>query len=143
MRRRPIRRRTAERAIELAFVAPQVIALRSLQMLAASNEPTARDYREWTLMGTEKAAAFGRSIAAMNAEWVRAALELPLALTREWSKWWLASWTAVSFAPRRHGGSGIERHWQRTLDRAFAAGLAPVHAAAVKNLRRLARSKRG
>jgi len=143
MPRRSIRRRSTSRALELALAAPQVIALRSLRTLAAWDRPTARDRREWALMTTEKADAFTRSIAAMNGQWLRAGFEWPVVLMREWWRWWLVPWTtAAGFAPPRRGRSAIERHWQRSAARAFDAGLAPVHATAVANLRRLGRAKR-
>ncbi|HEX9275870.1 MAG TPA: polyhydroxyalkanoate granule-associated phasin [Casimicrobiaceae bacterium] len=135
MRRSSTRRRSLRKATELALVAPQVVALRTFGALASGANPTARDRREWTRMGTEKTDAFAHSIAAMNAQWMRWGLELPFVLMREsWSAW-LAAWmTPFGRLPRNRA---LERHWRAAAARAFAGGLSPVHRAAVANLRRL------
>ncbi len=93
-------------------------------------------------MTTEKADAFTRSIAAMNEQWLRAGLEWPFVLMREWWNWWLAPWTTAAFARPRRGRSALEQHWHRSIGRAFDASLAPLHETALANLRRLSRAKR-
>jgi hypothetical protein len=128
MRRSPIRKRSLVKLTELALIAPQVIALRTLG---------AHDRREWTRMGTEKADAFARSIAAMNAQWMRASFALPFVVMSQAWQTWLAAWTAPLEWPSRN--RAIERHWQRAAARAFEHGLAPMHRTAVSNLRRLSR----
>ncbi len=134
------RSRSLVKATELAFAAPQVVALRSLQALASAGKPALRDRREWMRMGTEKADAFTRSLTAMNAQWMRAGFELPFVLMGPWWKLWLAAWTTVPGRPIRN--RALERHWQRTTWRAFDSALAPVHATAIANARRLSRAGR-
>jgi hypothetical protein len=128
MRRPPIRKRSLRKLTELALTAPQVVVLRTLGT---------HDRREWTRMGTEKVDVFSRSIAAMNAQWMRAAFELPFVLTSQSWQAWMTAWTApLTWSPRNRA---IERHWRRAAARAFDHGLVPVHRTAVANLRRLSR----
>jgi hypothetical protein len=108
-----------------------VIALRALGAHGA---------RERSRMAGEKADAFARSLSAMNAQWMRAAFELPLVLMRQTWQTWIGLWTApMRFPPRQRA---LERHWQRAAARAFDAGLAPVHRTAIANVRRLSRKKK-
>ncbi len=90
-------------------------------------------------MGTEKADAFTRSLAAVNAQWMRAGFELPFVLMGQWWKLWLAAWTTAPGRPIRN--RALEQHWQRAAWRAFDSALAPVHATAVANARRLGRAR--
>ena len=64
-RRKQHTQRLARQLTELAVAAPQVIAHRTLRMAAAGATPSARDRAEFMRMGTEKAAAFYHSWAAM------------------------------------------------------------------------------
>jgi hypothetical protein len=139
--RRPIRRRTLRKATELALAAPQVVALRTLGALGAGDRPNAATRREWTRMRTEKSDAFTRSIAATSAQWLRYAFELPFVAAGQWWNLWVsAAFAFASGRPLRN--RALERHWQRAAERAFDAALAPVHATAVANARRLQRGRR-
>ena len=55
----------ARQAAELAFAVPQVIAHRALRAAMAGASPSARDLKEFQLMGAEKIAALNESWSAM------------------------------------------------------------------------------
>lgn len=118
----------ARQHVELAFAAPQVIAHRTARMLASGATPDARDAAEFTRMFSEKTGAFSQA--------------------------WLASWTAMAWAPYkvamdvlRHGGGAtmdlgpLTRAWRREGWGIAGSAIAPVHRAAVANARRLGRHK--
>jgi hypothetical protein len=65
-------RKLAEQALGLSLAVPQVVAHRVSRMAAASTPLSARDRREFTLMGAEKMAAFYESWAAMGQATLRA-----------------------------------------------------------------------
>jgi hypothetical protein len=102
------------RAAELALAVPQVVAHRVARMAAAGPWPSARDRREFHLMGSEKVAAFHESWSAMWLQAWRAQMQFAMALLQ----WW--SWPA------------------RIADH----GLKPVHRRAVANAKRLGGSRR-
>ena len=54
------------KASELSWAAPQVVALRTLGMLAGGPFPGARQQRENIRMGAEKVAACSDAMTAMN-----------------------------------------------------------------------------
>jgi hypothetical protein len=128
------------KASELSFAAPQVVALRTAQMLAAGAYPTAGDQRENLRMVHEKYAAFGESLNAMVLQGFR---EWVLFATRQWWSLWMNPWSMfgptryVPFATRRAG-----RPMRRSLLRVVEAGLSPVHTRATRNVRRLSRARR-
>jgi hypothetical protein len=70
------RRRRSASIIDLALVAPQVIALRSLR---------SHDTREMQRMGTEKVFAFWESMNAMGFQMVKAQQEYALLAMRQWA----------------------------------------------------------
>jgi len=113
--RRTARRRTRSfaRAAELALVAPQVIALRSLRM---------HDRREMQRMGTEKAFAFWESMNAMGLQMARANQEYAMFAMRQWWSPWMSPWQAAAAASK-----------------VLEQGLRPVHRRVRANARRLRR----
>jgi hypothetical protein len=113
--RRTARRRTRSfsRAAELALVAPQVIALRSLRML---------DRREMQRMGTEKVFAFWESVNAMGLQMARANQEYALFAMRQWWSPWMSPWQAAEAASK-----------------VLEQGMRPVHRRVRANARRLRR----
>jgi hypothetical protein len=118
-------RKIARQTLGLSLAVPQVVAHRAGRMAAAGSTPSARDRKEFALMGTEKVAAFYESWAAMG--W--AALQAQQ-----------RAWTGMMFAP-----------WGRLPSTSTLANqplpllyhvLAPVHRRAVGNAKRLGRTKR-
>lgn len=132
-RRRSASSPLAAKSVELYVAAPQVVAHRVARMVQAGGTPSARDRRDFARMGTEKVTAFYQSWAAM---WTQALQ----------AQWQLAqAWSAVPMqlalgrrAPLR-GPLGKSR---RAMAGVLSAGLAPVHAKAVANAKRLSRRKR-
>ena len=70
------------KSAELSLAAPQVIALRMVQALAAGASPSAGAQRENFRMVSEKYAAFGESLNAMALQNFR---EWALFATRQWT----------------------------------------------------------
>jgi hypothetical protein len=109
-RRRRSSPRAARQAVDLAFSVPQVVAHRLARMAVATPVPSARDRREFLLMGAEKWAAFHEA-------WSAVLLETTLASWR----FWLAAWARA----------------RRTFAALLARGNTPYHRRAVANARRL------
>lgn len=121
----------AVQAAEIAWTAPQVIALRSLRMLAAGHTPSARDRREFTVMGTEKVLAWQRSLAAMGQEALRAQQDWMAQAVGQSLSWWTSPWTAWSGM----GQQATQMH--EACHRVWQHGLHPVHSRVTANARRL------
>lgn len=121
----------ARQAFELALAAPQVIALRSLQMARAGAEPSARDQREFWKMGIEKALAFNESWFAMSLQAARIQQQFAWAAVRAFWFPWAAALPSVG--PRAFGRAGAD---------VLGKGLAPVHRRVVANAKRLGRARR-
>jgi hypothetical protein len=95
---------------EIAIAAPQVVAQRMQRMALAGPRPGARDRREFTLMGQEKAEAFAESWLAMGLRAWQAQQALGAWLLQQGLRPWLAT---------------------------AAAGMKPVHRRVTANARRL------
>ena len=116
-------RMLTQKAAELAFAAPQVVAHRFARAALMGASPSARDRREVTRMFAEKQQAFLSS----------------------WMAMWLQAWTAQ----QAFAAAWLRTGWRQPLDLpatlqeaslgVLAKGLAPVHRAAVANARRLSR----
>jgi len=106
----------ALKSTEMLFASGQVIGSRVNRMASAGHNPSARDRKEFMLMGTEKLKAASDSSLAMTA-----------AMTRLWQPW-LAAGASMS----KLSGAAAQ---------VAAAGLQPVHAAATANARRLSRTR--
>jgi hypothetical protein len=100
-RRRSKKQQMAAQAAELAVAVPQVVAHRMLRMALAGGTPSARDRREFGLMGAEKMAAFQESWTAMWLEALRAQQQFSLSLLQPlWFPW------AVAWPSRRAAAAG-------------------------------------
>ncbi|GLK57925.1 MULTISPECIES: polyhydroxyalkanoate granule-associated phasin [Azotobacter] len=125
--------RASKQVVELAMAVPLVVAQRMARMAMAGTAPTARDRREFQLMGAEKLAAFGESWMAMYLQMFHANQELVFSLMRTWNPMlvgkdaWFKSAQAVQSA---------------MLD-VLGKGVAPLHRRAVGNAKRLSRSSPG
>lgn len=115
------RRRTstllARQSAELAFAVPQVVAHRLARLALAGPRPSARDRREFHVMGAEKVTAFWQSWFAMG--W---------AMVEATQKAWLATLQGAR-VPMFDAHAILSR------------GMAPVHRAATANARRLAKTR--
>ena len=131
MARRASHHGLAAQAAELAFAVPQVMAHRLGRLALAGANPSSRDRREFTRMGSEKSAAFVESWVAMAGTAWRIQLDF-----------WLSCW-GLGFSPwlGRAGGRRVNQvtEAQRATTAILASGLAPVHKRAVANAKRLGR----
>jgi hypothetical protein len=140
----------AMKTTEMLISSGQVIGTRVDQMARAGATPSARDRKEFALMGSEKVRAAtesGLAIAArlqsMNGNlWLRA-----------WQQWFASATAMMSLASSKTMGQAVDR--QAAVYRSMArsagtasqlsnatarlahSGLAPVHRAATANARRL------
>jgi hypothetical protein len=122
-RRSRSKRELAGQATELALAVPQVVAHRVWRMATAGPQPSTRDRREFTRMGSEKAAAFFESWWAMG--WHVARLQ---------QQAWLSLF-GIGVSPWVGHGA------QRAATAVLGTGLAPVRRRAVANAKRLSRLK--
>jgi hypothetical protein len=123
---RRTQRRIARQSLALSLATPQVVAHRLGRMAAAGSQPSARDRREFALMGAEKVAAFWESWAAMG--W--AAMQ---AQQQAWASMWGSMLRASPLRlPTPAAATG-------QMLRVVAQGLEPVQRRAVSNAKRLAR----
>ncbi len=103
------------KAAEMMLASNQVIGVRVNRMAQAGSNPTARDRKEFMLMGTEKVRAASESALAMSG-----------AMMRLWQPW--------------TGSLGSLSRLSTSTAKVASAGLKPVHSAATRNARRLSRS---
>jgi len=142
----------AWRGLEMSLASGEVIAHRTARMAAAGPLPGARDRREFTLMGQEKMEAATESATAIGTHLMRMNLEFGSKLARLM----LANTAALmSVATSRNAGQLMARQaeFARTVTRSMTTaaalsdstarlvghGMAPVHARATANARRLRR----
>jgi hypothetical protein len=142
----------ATRNTEMLMAAAQVITHRTQRMAAAGPQPNARDRREFARMGSEKVDAARESATAMGAQM----MALPWDLGLRW-------WQAASRASAAAGALGASRtpaqalargktlanalqatghaaaHASSAGARVAGRGLAPIHAKATANARRLSK----
>ena len=107
--------RNAQTLWEIWFAAPQVVTHRLQQMHRSGAAPSARDLREFHLMGQEKTEAFLESWMAMGPR----LLQAQLASVTGGSQQGLSPWLAT-----------------------IAAGMKPVHRRVTANAKRLGRPRR-
>ncbi|MDN3922438.1 polyhydroxyalkanoate granule-associated phasin [Roseateles violae] len=124
--------RLASQTAELALVAPQVIAHRVGRMIAAGHQPTPRDRAEFNRMGSEKFAAFTTAWIAMGLRAWQLQQQIGLALLRSWWTPWAWSRPGASPLPGLLSGGVLS---------IAGKGIAPLHATASANLRRLSRRR--
>jgi hypothetical protein len=132
---------------EMLWSSAVVIATRLDRMLRAGPNPSARDRREFTLMGTEKLKAATQSAVAVGTHLQRTQLALALgSVPVLWQPWWQAPALAWGLAaPAAFGAPAHRPHTDAVADLAHLtrAALKPIHAAATANARRLARVRTG
>ena len=120
------------KAVELGVAAPLVIAHRLTRMALAGHTPSVRDRREFTLMSSEKTAAFYESWNAMFIQSIRIQQEITASIWRSLWLYWLNT-TSSAVLPK------VDLTYA-TL-RVLSKGMAPVHRRAVANAKRLSRTK--
>lgn len=120
------------KATELGVAAPFVVAHRLTRMALAGRTPGIRDQREFTLMGTEKVAAFYESWNAMFSESIRIQQDIVASV---WRSFWVPWLNVGSFAVRP------KINLPHAALRVLSRGMAPAHRRAVANARRLSRTK--
>ena len=96
--------------------------------------PSARDRREFQLMGVEKIAAFSESWFAMSMAIWQANLALGSSMLAMTATPWLGG-------PAAQAGSWA-RHWQSTMAAVLDKGFEPIHRTATANARRLKHPRR-
>jgi len=103
----------------LALAVPEVVSHRVMRAALAGPVLSARDRREFQLMGTEKVMAFYESWGAMM-------VESSMAFMRLWTspQWWLS--------PRR-----LSSHYQDVALGMMSRGMVPIQRAASANATRL------
>ena len=121
-----------DKAAELAFAVPQVVAHRMTRMALAGASPSARDREEFELMSAEKKAAFSESWNAMASQALKAHQTLTLSF-------WRSLWSP-SFADKPTA-SAVITQWRDAAVGVLGKGMAPVHSRAVANAKRLGRTK--
>jgi hypothetical protein len=127
-------RKLATQALGLSLAVPQVVAHRVSRMAAASTPLSARDRREFTLMGAEKMAAFYESWAAMGQATLRAQQSMLQSMWRSAALMPLGLARPGSLLPTP---AALTAHALAVA----AKGLAPVHRRATGNAKRLGRVK--
>jgi hypothetical protein len=141
---------------EMWIAASQVIPIRVALMAAAGPKPSARDRREMTKMGAEKVEAFTQAGAALALGMSPALMNLGAQVLRAWTGLFAAGarlaasrdlpqtvrhQRALTTALARHTPAS-QRGAQAAAKLAHAA-LAPVHATATANAKRLTGPRRG
>ena len=118
----------ARQTAEVAMAAPQVMAHRMTRMALAGPHLSERDRKEFNLMGMEKAAAFSQAWNAMM--WSSLASSQTMAM-QMWASCW-APWLGGA----RSGN--LASQMQKATLGMLGKGMAPIHAKATANARRLA-----
>ena len=142
----------AAKSFETMCASAQVIAHRTSRMAMAGHSPSARDRREFALMGQEKLEAGAKSAQAMAADMMTMGQSWGATAYRDWLRNYAA---LASLANSRNTSQMIARQaalaqalGQSALGMANAAtsatrltqrGLKPIHARAVANAKRLGR----
>jgi hypothetical protein len=116
--------RNAQTLWDIALAAPQVISHRTARMAMAGHVPSARDQKEFHLMGAEKLEAMAEGALAMTMQLWQAQQNAALALMGAWWK------------PQAWFDAGP---LLRALPGVTAAGLKPVHKRVTANAQRLSK----
>jgi hypothetical protein len=114
---------------ELALASLRVVNARTPMIVQAFNDPMRGNYAELTRMVSEKPLAFARGAAAGGPGW--------LAMAAESNRYFTQAWTLT---PGLATATNALAFWGRMMSLGVAwqsAMLAPVHAAATANARRL------
>lgn len=118
----------AVKSAELAFAVPQVVAHRVARMALSGSSQTARDRKEFELMGEEKVRAFMESWSAMTLQVWRAYHQSALSALQSF-------WNPIFGLkkPTQSPSSQLNNALSSIIDK----GMAPVHSRAVANAKRL------
>ncbi|KQZ18374.1 hypothetical protein [Caulobacter sp. Root1472] len=124
----------ASASAELALASLRVIDARTPMIVAAVRDPMRGNYAELTRMVSEKPLAFAQGAAAAGPAW--------LAMAAESNRYLAQAWKAprAGLAPALDASLGAMAFWARMMSLGVAwqsAMLAPIHAAATANARRL------
>ena len=122
----------ATRSAEMFLASGQVIAQRTQRMALAGPTPNARDRREFARMGSEKVDAARASATAMSQQLMTMPWNLVL-------PWWQGVVTARTPAQALEAGTRGMTQASKAGARLASRGLAPVHARATANARRLSK----
>ncbi|MBC8118199.1 MAG: hypothetical protein H7X75_01305 [Burkholderiaceae bacterium] len=122
---------------EMMFAVPQVVTHRLGRVKAAGTGTTARDRREFQLMGAEKVAAFGESWTQMTLQMLKANQQMAQA----WASAWSAPLRMPTRAAARRSMARSAAQLQGSALSIVSSGLAPVHRRATANAKRLGRVK--
>ena len=120
----------SQQAAELGVAAPQVVRHRVRRMALAGAFPSARDQKEFKLMGQEKIDAFQESWQAMAIETILAQQKLGFSmlnsLLRGWPVGWNGAWAQPLAFPLQAATMGV-----------LNKGMQPIHRRAMANAKRL------
>jgi len=119
---------------ELALASLRVVNARTPMIVQAVNDPARGNYAELTRMVSEKPLAFARGAHAAGPAWLAMAAESNRYLSQAWRA---PTW---GLAPALNSSLDAMAFWGRMMSLGMAwqsAMLAPVHAAATANARRL------
>jgi hypothetical protein len=124
----------ASASAELAQASLRVIDARAPMIVAAARDPMRGNYAELTRMVSEKPLAFAQGAAAAGPAW--------LAMVAESNRYLAQAWKTPrrGLAPALDASLGAMAFWGRMMSLGVAwqsAMLAPIHAAATTNARRL------
>ena len=131
----------ATKSLELSWAAPQVVAQRVTRMMTAGPNPSARDQQEFMRMGSEKVVAFYESWIGM---WTQACTAYWQTATSFYSTPNLLTPSAhnpfAAFGVGKATKNMVKQQVNAVTD-VLNAGIAPVHAKAVSNAKRLSRAR--
>ncbi len=119
---------------ELALASLKVVNARTPMIVQAFSDPMRGNYAELTRMVSEKPLAFAKGAAAGGPAWLAMAAESNRYLTQAWKA------PRYGLAPAMNASLGAMAFWGRMMSLGVAwqsAMLAPVHAEATSNARRL------
>jgi hypothetical protein len=123
---------------ELALASLRVINARTPMIVHAVNDPMGGNYAELGRMVSEKPLAFARGAHAAGPAWLAMAAESNRYFSRSWAQAWKTpTW---DLAPTLDASLGAMAFWGRMMSLGVAsrsAMLAPLHASATANARRL------
>ena len=119
---------------ELALASLKVVNARTPMIVQAMSDPMRGNYAELTRMVSEKPLAFAKGAAAGGPAWLAMAAESNRYLAQVWKT------PTYGLAPAMNASLGAMAFWGRMMSLGVAwqsAMLAPVHAEATANARRL------
>ena len=122
----------ATKSNELMLAVPLVVGHRITRLAHAGPAPSARDLKEFSLMVSEKSAAFMQAWQAMGMQAMLANQALGMSFVRAF---------CFPFARGKVSPAKVAAQLHDAALGVFGKGLAPVHRKATANARRLARAR--